>query len=122
MRSWLRFLVVAVLGALLLAGCECKHEYDQGTITKEAACKEEGIRTYTCQKCGESYEESIPLLEHVYKERVTREATYEQEGEETYTCTLCKDSYTKPIPALEKPVEVRVTAKRNRESYFFDWV
>ncbi len=122
MRSWLRFLVVAVLGALLLAGCECRHEYDQGTITKEAACKEEGIRTYTCQKCGESYEESIPLLEHVYKERVTREATYEQEGEETYTCTLCKDSYTKPIPALEKPVEVRVTGKTTYIDYFFEWI
>ena len=79
MRSWLRFLVVAVLGTLLLAGCECKHEYDQGTITKEAACKEEGIRTYTCQKCGESYEESIPLLEHVYKERVTRFFFYDKD-------------------------------------------
>lgn len=112
----------AALAVLLLAGCQCKHEYDQGVTTREATCKEEGICTYTCQKCKESYEEPIPRTDHIYNDRVTREPTYEREGERTYTCTICKDSFTEAIPALEKPVEVTVTAKNTRIDYFFEWI
>lgn len=117
---WICF--AAALAALLLAGCECSHEYDGGVVTKEAACLEEGVRTYTCQKCGESYQEAIPALEHSYSDRVTKEPTYEEEGVRTFTCSLCRDSYTEAIPALEKPVAVTVTAKRTGYNYLFKWV
>lgn len=112
---------LVVFGALL-TGCQCSHEYDAGTATKEATCKEEGIRIFTCQKCGESYEEPIPLTEHTYSDKVSKEPTYEEEGTRTFSCSTCRDSYTQPIPVLEKPVEVAVTAKRTQTSYFFDWV
>ncbi len=121
MKNRLRFSVV-LLAVLLLAGCQCKHDYDQGQVSREATCREEGVCTYTCQKCGEFYEEPIPLAEHIYSGKVTREPTYEQEGEQTFTCTACKDSYTQPIPALEKPVEVTVTGKESYEDYLFDWI
>ena len=117
-----RICLAAALAALLLAGCQCSHEYDGGAVTKEAACLEEGVRTYTCQKCGESYEEAIPALEHDYSDRVTKEPTYEEEGVRTFTCSLCRDSYQEPIPALEKPVAVTVTAKRKQYNYLFKWV
>ena len=118
-----RFAAAAlVVFGVLLTGCQCSHEYDAGTATKEATCKEEGIRTFTCQKCGESYEEPIPLTEHTYSDKVSKEPTYEEEGMRTFSCSTCRDSYTQPIPVLEKPVEVTVTAKRTQTSYFFDWV
>ncbi|MBR6657512.1 MAG: dockerin type I repeat-containing protein [Oscillospiraceae bacterium] len=34
------------------------HVYDEGKVTTEATCKEEGIKTFTCS-CGNSYDEPI---------------------------------------------------------------
>lgn len=34
-----------------------------GEVTKEATFDEEGVITYTCTRCGDSYTESIPVLE-----------------------------------------------------------
>lgn len=121
MRTFLKRLAIGA-ALVLLAGCQCSHTYDGGAVTREAACEVEGVRTFTCTKCGESYEEAIPALSHRYEDRVTREPTYEREGERTFTCSLCKDRRTEPIPALEKPVAVSVTAKRRQESYFLNWV
>ena len=36
------------------------HSYDSGTVTKEATAKEDGVMTYTCTVCGDTYEEAIP--------------------------------------------------------------
>ena len=38
---------------------ECVHNY-VSEVTKEANCSEEGIITYTCTKCGDTYTETIP--------------------------------------------------------------
>lgn len=40
----------------------CTHSYVNET-TKNATCKEEGESVYTCNKCGDSYKETIPILE-----------------------------------------------------------
>ena len=37
------------------------HDYSS-TVTKEATTTSEGVRTYTCDNCGDSYTESIPKL------------------------------------------------------------
>ncbi len=39
------------------------HDYS-ASVTKEATCAEEGIETYTCTRCGDSYTEAIPVKEH----------------------------------------------------------
>lgn len=39
---------------------ECYHTYES-EITKEATCFEEGIITYTCTKCGDTYTETVPI-------------------------------------------------------------
>ena len=39
------------------------HNWDAGVITKEPTTEEEGVRTYTCQNCGETRTESIDKLE-----------------------------------------------------------
>ena len=33
-------------------------------VTKAATCEEDGIRTFTCSRCGDSYEEAIPAIGH----------------------------------------------------------
>ena len=35
--------------------CDWVHAYDKGTVTKEPTCTEEGVLTYTCRVCGETY-------------------------------------------------------------------
>ena len=40
------------------------HAWDGGTVTKAAGCETEGILTYTCTRCGDSYTESIPATGH----------------------------------------------------------
>ena len=39
------------------------HNWDAGVITKEPTTEEEGVRTYTCQNCGETRTETIDKLE-----------------------------------------------------------
>ena len=79
------------------------HNYT-GKVTTEPTTEKEGVRTYTCDRCGHSYTESIPKLteethEHSYSGSVTKEATCTDTGVRTYTCS-CGDSYTETIPAF----------------------
>ena len=79
------------------------HNYTSN-VTKEPTTEKEGVRTYTCERCGDSYTESIPKLpeethEHSYSGSVTKEPTCTDTGVRTYTCS-CGDSYTETIPAL----------------------
>lgn len=55
-------LIFASLFAIgLLTGCQktCDHQWN-ATVKKAAYGFQEGIMTRTCEKCGESYDESIP--------------------------------------------------------------
>ena len=52
--------MIAVL-LFILTSCGCEHEYDDGKITKEPTCTEEGEKTFTCEFCGDSYTEAIPV-------------------------------------------------------------
>lgn len=79
------------------------HNYTS-KVTTEPTTDREGVRTYTCDRCGHSYTESIPKLpeethEHSYSGSVTKEPTCTDTGVRTYTCS-CGDSYTETIPAL----------------------
>ena len=110
-------IVIGCMMALLcviLAGCgKCEHEYDNGVITKEPTCTEEGEKTFTCSLCGETKTESVAKKSHTYKEEVTKEPTFEEEGEKTFTCENCGDSYTESIPIRDDEVVVTVTNKFN---------
>ena len=44
------------------------HDWDSGKVTKEATAKETGIRTYTCNRCGETKEEEIPMIQNVFND------------------------------------------------------
>ena len=73
------------------------------TVTKEATCGEEGVKTLTCSLCGDTRTESIPATgKHTYDEGVvTKEATCTEPGEKTFTCTVCGDTTTESIQALD---------------------
>lgn len=74
------------------------HKYDNGVVTKEATCTEEGVITYTCTVCGETVKESIPKKEHDYTATVTA-PTCDTAGYTTHTCSVCGDSYVDALVA-----------------------
>ena len=52
------------------------HTWDNGVITKEATETEEGIKTYTCNTCGETKTEKIPVASHHWDQgTITKKAT-----------------------------------------------
>lgn len=100
-----------------LTGCGCEHEYDEGKITKEATCKEEGIKTLTCKLCGEEKTETVPLAEHTYDSgKITKEATCTEEGEQTLTCKICGDEKVETIKIKAHDYEEKIT----KEATFTD--
>ena len=79
------------------------HNYTN-TVTKEPTTGSEGIRTYTCTRCGHKFTESIPKLpeethRHSYTESVTKQPNCTDTGVRTHACS-CGDSYTETIAAL----------------------
>lgn len=76
------------------------HTWDEGNVTKEADCKEMGVMTYTCHKCGATKTEDIPRTEHTWDEgEVTTAPTCTKPGVRTYTCSVCKATRTEAIKA-----------------------
>ena len=96
----------------------CDHSYTE-SITTAPTCEKNGVKTFTCSACGDSYTQAIPALGHSYvggicgtcgqKEpctthswdngKVTTEKTCTVDGVKTYTCTKCDATKTESIPA-----------------------
>ena len=75
---------------------ELGHSYEEAITLP--TCGEEGWKTYTCQRCGESYMEPHGgALGHEYIESVTKEPDCQHQGEKTYICSRCQYSYTEPF-------------------------
>ncbi len=75
---------------------DCAHEYQSSTV--DATCTAEGVTTYTCSKCGDSYSETTSALGHRY-DSVTADPTCTEAGKTTYTCSVCGHHYSESIPA-----------------------
>ena len=74
------------------------HSYTS-TITKEATCWREGVKTYTCT-CGESYTEAIAKLDHEYRPWETKKKpTCTEPGLEWSYCLICDNDFEREIPA-----------------------
>ena len=77
-----------------------EHPYDEGKVTKEATCKEEGEILYTCSNCGDTKTETVKTGKHSYDDGViTKEATCNTDGLKTYTCKGCGETKTEEIPS-----------------------
>ena len=78
-----------------------EHVWDEGKVTKEPTCTEEGEKLYTCKKCGETRTEKIKALGHAWDNGVvTKEPTCTEKGVKTYTCSRCKETKTEDVAAL----------------------
>lgn len=71
-----------------------EHSWDNGKVTKEAICTEDGEKTYTCTVCNTTKTEVIPATGHQHKEvRNAKKAICTEDG---YTGdTYCTDCNTK---------------------------
>ena len=77
------------------------HAYGDWVIVKEATCTEEGLRTQTCNVCGDVKKEVLPKVDHTWNEgEVSKQPTCTEDGIKTFTCTVCGDTKTEVIPAL----------------------
>lgn len=69
------------------------HVLDEGKVTKEATCAEEGVMTFTCTLCGAKKTKSIEKTAHSYVEKldIKTPATCEAPGEavRTLVCENC---------------------------------
>ena len=80
------------------------HDLDQGNVSKEANCTEEGVVTYSCQREGCDYTETkfIPTNgKHIYGEP---SYTWNEDNTEciaTEICSLCQYENTESAKAQE---------------------
>ena len=67
------------------------HQHDYTSqVTKEATCSEEGVRTYTCEGCGDSYTEVIEKTAHTEVIDAAEAASCTKDGKtEGSHCSEC---------------------------------
>ena len=103
------------------------HNFDDGEVTEEATHTSKGVKTFTCDDCGYTYDEEIPTTpDHEWTDwspdgdgthtracrcnanetkdcewdegKVTTEPTHYEEGVKTFTCIVCGGQKTESIP------------------------
>ena len=92
-----------------------EHTWDDGVITTPATCEKEGVKTYTCSTCGDTYTEVIPATGHKFGDyEVTKEATCTEDGVKTAKCTHdgCTETKTEPIPKTGHAYEDQTEQKK----------
>ena len=73
---------------------EADHVHSYQEVSRTApTCTEDGVTTYRCETCGDTYTETTPATGHSYTAAVTA-PTCTEKGYTTYTCTACSDHYT----------------------------
>lgn len=86
-------LASTLFGSVLLTACsdtpQHVHDYVQ-SVTKEATCTEDGVKTFTCE-CGDTYTEPISALGHDYKVTGTIAANCTEPEKEQVKCERCND-------------------------------
>jgi DNA-directed RNA polymerase subunit RPC12/RpoP len=79
------------------------HNYVSEVI-KPATCAEEGLRKYTCTRCGDTYEEVIPVLAHKQatreENRIGPDCTNNGSYETVTYCTVCNEEISRKTTTL----------------------
>ena len=81
------------------------HAWDEGKVTTPATCTQEGVMTYTCERCGDTRTETIAKLPHTPGESVReneKPATCEDAGsyELVIYCSVCKAEISRETEAI----------------------
>ena len=96
----------------------CNHDYT-GAVTRDSTCTEDGLLTYTCSKCDDTYTRTIAAHGHDYQQNICRycadrrilsklsgkllaggqageplKITLSQDGQEVYTATVSTEDYS----------------------------
>lgn len=74
-----------------------EHHYNE-QVTKEATCTEDGVKTYTCADCGDSYTQTIFATGHSYKNGICANCG---ESDPDYEPSIVKPTLKLISPALE---------------------
>mgnify|MGYP003308955558 CR=1 FL=1 len=98
----------------------CSHSYSS-KVTTEPTCGTEGVRTYTCSKCGSSYTESIVALEHSFIVAGGLSPTCTKGGYHTVVCSRCDAQYEEKTAALGHNYQDGYCAKCNEKDPNFDF-
>jgi predicted nucleic-acid-binding Zn-ribbon protein len=67
----------------------CNHAWDAGVVTTEPGCETEGVKTFTCSKCGETKTEAIKATGHDWNWVIDKEATETEDGVKHEECSKC---------------------------------
>lgn len=68
---------------------ECAHNWGDGEVTQNNSCNDPGVRTFTCEYCGETKTEDIPAAHKLIKTDAVP-ATCTKTGVKAYwTCSIC---------------------------------
>ena len=83
------------------------HTWDNGKITREAACTADGKKTFICTACQKTRTEIIPATGHKYGNyTVTKEPTIFAAGTESRECAVCHNREEREIPKLTAQVKL----------------
>ena len=98
-------------GTRFVIEVEADHVHSYQEVSRTApTCTEDGVTTYRCATCGDTYTETTPATGHSYTAAVTA-PTCTEKGYTTYTCKRCGDHYTADeVAALGHDYEAVVTA------------
>ncbi|MDE6025138.1 MAG: leucine-rich repeat protein [Lachnospiraceae bacterium] len=96
---------------------EINHTY-ASEVTKKPSCAEEGITTYTCKVCNDTYTETIEkLTTHKYESEIIKLPSVDEQGEICYTCTVCGDTYTEYMDTISNIADCDITLSQNSYTY-----
>ena len=76
-------------GAYKYEAIPAAHTWDDGVITTEPTCTEEGVNTFTCTVCGATKTEPIAATGHTPVDEIVTEATCGATGEKNVVCSVC---------------------------------
>ncbi|MCM1272553.1 MAG: leucine-rich repeat protein [Clostridium sp.] len=96
---------------------EINHTYT-AVVTKEPSCAEEGVKTYTCKACGDTYTEPLDkLTTHDYESEIIKQPALNEQGEVRYTCNICGDTYTEYTDAVKDIADCDITLPQETYTY-----
>ncbi len=71
-----------------------EHSWDDGIITTDPTCTEQGVKTFTCSVCHDTRTEVVDALGHTMTAHAAVAPTCEGSGTEAYwTCSVCEKMF-----------------------------
>ena len=69
--------VLCCVGCFAFVGCNCEHVWNEGEITTPATVDADGVKTFTCTKCGETRTEAVVFVATVTEEEWAQAFAFE---------------------------------------------